>query len=321
MKSDDANPRFLFTGNAVGVGGGQLFPVQNASSLPMIGGTSASSSGPFPSRGQDALAAIISYSSSSTLATGVLEKRDQRAETSVVSVVSEIRLAGDVHIAALKSQLKTTHSVMEDTNAELSIRTRLEIAGLSVKGYPLKVVLHRELAEMSFRKQFAGALNDKELAGMIMGVDGSSGLDDDGAPVRYSLVKRLEWSANRPSRKIAEIIEPNILDVKDIGYFHFGEVYRTGQSCRMTACRVYLKGIESRMLTAAGKTAIVSQLAGMPDEDSEIVRENAMFENLTADVPPAMVAQSKEDVDLSLAEVQSNGMPAPFPPPPPDPPS
>lgn len=286
----------------------------------MIGGTSASSSGPFPSRGQDALAAIISYSSSSTLATGVFEKRELRAETSVVSVVSEIRLAGDVQISALKSQLRTTHSAMEDTNAELPIRTQLEIAGLSVKGYPLKVILHRDLAEMSYRKQFYSALTDKGLAGLIQGVNGAASLDDDGAPVRYSLVKRLEWSVNRPPRKIAEIIEPNILDVKDIGYFHFGEVFRTGQSCRLTACRVYLKGIESRMISAAGKTAIVSQLAGPPSEDgdSEIVRERAMFENLQTDAPPA-IGESKEDVDLSLAEVQSNGMPAPFPPPPPDP--
>ena len=312
MRDENSSPRFLFTGNAVGVGGGQLFPVQNASSLPMIGGLSSSSSGPFPARGEEALSEVLSYSSSSTLAKGVFGRQEKTARTSVVASVSEIRLAGDVRITALRSELRTTHSVEEGLEAELPIRTRLEIAGLSVKGYPVEVVYNRELSEMMLQKQFLKAVGDEAIAGLIKQVDGSEIRDEVRIPIRYSLVKRLKWSAKRPPRRVVEIIGPNIIDVKGVGYFHFGEVYRTGQSCRMSACRAYLIGSESRQ----SEVEDISLPATFDrEEKSEIVQDSGALESMTEE-SPAMLVESKEDVDVTLAEVQSNGSPGKFPPPP-----
>jgi hypothetical protein len=247
-------PRFLFRGNAFGVGGQvrepylRDFTVQAATSLPTVGGLSSSRASRTEWQG------ILSFDSARTQARGGIGGKDDQT-TVVTSEVRGVDVEGRLRVGRMTMGLR---SFERRSEAEpVIVPEFIEISGMSVDGCPVEVKLdakpfidgatrgrlHRRYKDPKWRKQYGGRFfrecqgeNElREFKGLLFAT-----------VVESVAVHHDEDSCDRHRGKL--VVKENSIVVPDFGTVYLGEIIISAYYRRLSAMRLELGSpVQGRM--------------------------------------------------------------------------
>jgi hypothetical protein len=254
----DQPRRYVFTGNASGLGfrfrrpADAALPVQAASSLPVVGGTSEQRVGPGRLAKPGSTVDYLTFKSASTTAKGdyadpkralTMTHWEQPSDggptfTNVNAEVTGLAVLGRLEIDRAVMSMQGQSS---DYPAEPPIMCDgIALEGVRIDGYPLNITLAEEFycANSTWGKLSSACASGAEpQLFMPAGRSPAHGFGNGGGMVKCTMVSSITW-ADKPNPHVT--IEGHSIVIADFGRVFFGEAYITPCSRRVTMVRFEL---------------------------------------------------------------------------------
>src|SRR5215468_10930696 len=253
----DQPRRYVFTGNASGLAFrirrpvDAVLPVQAASSLPVTGGISESKAGPGSLAKPGSNVDYVKFQSAYTKGEGDYVDQKQavamtRGEVPFGSAPTFTNVTAEVTGLVVLGRVEIDRAVMAmqgqsaEYPGEPSIRCDgVELEGVRVDGYPLKITLAEEFFcyndTMNKLSKACGAGQESQCF-FTSNQAAAYGFGPSGT-VKCTLVSEIAWE-DKPHPNAT--IQCNSIVIPDFGIVYFGETYITSCSRRITMVRFQL---------------------------------------------------------------------------------
>jgi hypothetical protein len=235
--------RFIYRGNAVGIGGTD-YPTQATACLTTVGGTSVGSV-------EDVEESLLGFDIARASAKGGFDRNRKAYVTKVVSGMRNLRVGDAFRVESFKTSLVSTHRRGDRRQISITVGTDDQLVFKLFDRCRVTVYFDEKLKGMSTFGEFVRAFKEGDFRkryqqrffdpGDCDGIPffGGDRLPDTRGYLLYTLVDQIELEGN--CRGIS-VISQNCLEVAGFGRIFLAEVYRREQSCRFNLLRFELLG-------------------------------------------------------------------------------
>ena len=273
--------RFVYRGNAVGAAG-TFFPVQAASSLPVIGGKSRSGVTFYRSPGDETTPpGIVSFEAVTTKAMG--RESGGGFETRVEARIQGVEVLREQELLSadlMGSAIASMHELEGDKDSPIYFPVdKNQILGMRILGKRVEVKFNEKLMELATM----GSVRS-----VTQAFKSGSSCSSDGFPYEknrffhqsedhffYSLVEGFEWADGSLPRGVS-LLQRNVLLVKTDAVeavLSFGEVIREAGAVRMSLFRgrLHVAGLFGKTNAPALPAGALAAVPALPQQKEDVV--------------------------------------------------
>ncbi len=268
---------YLFTGCAVGVAGGNLFPSKAMISLPMIGGEACSEIRGFRKAWDTEARACQSVGLRNAVSKATGQETNLAFETNVSSEVRHLQFRQGRHkwLPFMNHLIIEAHNLRAELcsvrpksgGEEAVIKPVIDAFHLTVLGKRFTVHLSEALTEITSKTLMDKMIREKSTGEILVDFQVS---ESQGYYI-YSLVDHISWEGELPD---GIAVVDNTISIRGIGVLHLAEMARGFNSARLALVRLEL---DDSITARNANMAVMGEPEDEPEDDKVLPPNQAVF--------------------------------------------